>query len=352
MEAWILGATGRSGRAITAALSGMGVTPVAVGRDAARLAAAFPDTVRTVVAGSVTAMAAAIHAQRPAVVINTVGPFAATAEPIARACLPWSHYLDLANDVTAFSTVLDLHERAVAVDRSLVVGAGFGVLATEGAITALCAERPVPQRVRVDMVPSVASEDGVVGEALAATIIDGLPEGGRRYVDGRLERVGWGHDAETLQLPDGDTVTTGGMPFGDLVAARRVSGAPTVVAASTLAPTGAAIRALLPVAGAALSVAPVRGFARTRLAAVRTRAGERPREHSWGHARAQWADGTIREAWLRAGSASVMTASTAAAVAVGLAEGRGRSGAHTPVAALGLGIVNAAGAELIEQTPR
>jgi hypothetical protein len=27
----------------------------------------------------------------------------------------------------------------------------------------------------------------------------------------------------------------------------------------------------------------------------------RPREHSWGHARVEWADGTVREGWLRLG---------------------------------------------------
>ena len=37
---WILGGTGRSGRAIAAELVSRGITPVLVGRDAARLAEA------------------------------------------------------------------------------------------------------------------------------------------------------------------------------------------------------------------------------------------------------------------------------------------------------------------------
>ena len=351
MEAWILGATGRSGRAIVSALAGTSVTPVPAGRDAARLAAAFPDAARTVAAGSLAAIAAEIGAQRPAVVVNTVGPFGATADMLARACLPASHYLDLANDVWAFSAVLDLHERAVEAGRTLVSGAGFGVLATEGVVTALCAGRPTPKRVRVDTVPSVASEDGVTGQALAASIVDGLPEGSRRYVDGHLQRLPPGHDAITLVLPDGTPVVTAGLPFGDLVAARRASGAPAVVAASSLAPTGVAARALLRVAGAVLALDPVRGFARDRLAGVRTRSRERPREHSYGHARAEWADGTVREGWLRTRDAGEFTASTAAVVATWLAEDRGRPGAHTPVAALGAKLVTAAGGELILDRP-
>ena len=301
MEVWILGATGRTGRAIVSALAGTAVTPVPVARDTARVAAAFPDVARTVSADSLTAMAAEIHVQRPAVVVNTIGPFGATSDTIARACLPASHYLDLANDMWAFSAVFDLHERAVQAGRALVPGAGFGVLATEGVVTALCAGRPIPERVRVDMVPSLASEDGVVGQALAASIVDGLPDGSRRYVDGHPQRVTPGHDAVTLVLPDGTTVATAGLPLGDLAAARRASGAPTVVAASSLAPTRGAARALVRVVGAVLTLDPARRF----------------------------------------------TASTAAAVAAWLAEGRGRPGAHTPVAALGAELLTAAGAELI-----
>ena len=93
-EVWILGGTGRSGRAIAAELVSRGVSPVLVGRDAARLteAAARVGNGRTVVAGSIEAMTAEIRRQQPAVVINTIGPFTATAAPIARACLQGSDY--------------------------------------------------------------------------------------------------------------------------------------------------------------------------------------------------------------------------------------------------------------------
>ncbi len=346
-EVWVLGATGRSGRAIVAALAGTEVAVVPVGRDAARLAAAFPDAARTVAAGPVAAMADEIRRQRPAVVVNTVGPFTGSAPVIARACLPHSHYVDIANDPESFAAVLALRDEAVAAGRSLVVGAGFGVLATESVVAALCADRPTPVRVRVDSVPSLASEEGVVGDALAASLLDAVPDGGRRYLDGRAVRVGIGADAETLTLPDGTVVTTRGVPLGDLAAAQRASGAPSVVAASTLAPGNPLVRALLPVAGVLLSAGAIRGFARRRLAQVRTPARERPREHSFGHARVEWADGTVREGWLRLGDAGEFTAAATAAVAIALAAGRGRPGADPPVATLGSGIVAAAGGELL-----
>ena len=119
-EVWILGGAGRSGRVIAAELMRRGLSPVLVGRNGARLSAAASQAVqgpqqsqtpqqpqpRTLVAASIDDMAAAIRRDQPAVVINTVGPFATTAGPIARACLPHSHYVDLANDVAAVTTVL------------------------------------------------------------------------------------------------------------------------------------------------------------------------------------------------------------------------------------------------------
>jgi short subunit dehydrogenase-like uncharacterized protein len=426
-EVWVLGGTGRSGRAIAAELLRRGITPVLVGRDAARLqdaaarlqdaaarlqdatarleetagatengrtavadtavadtaaadtaiegtvaadAAAAGTTMAgtaaartmvartvvagTVVAGSVDAMADEIRRQRPFAVINTVGPFTATAAPIARACLPGSHYIDLANDVASVLGTLGLEGEATAAGRTVVTGSGFGVTATESAVVRLCQGRPAPARVRVDMVPSLAIEAGPIGEALAGTLVDGIPgvEGGgrydgRRYVGGRLVRARVGDDVMRLVLPDGGRVTTAGMPLGELVAAQRASGAPSVVSASSELPTSPVARAMLPAATALLAIGPVREFARRGLARVRVKARPRPREYSWGHARAEWADGTVGESWLRVGDAQVFTGAVPAEVARRLLAGEGRPGAWTPATLFGPSLAAACGAEYL-----
>jgi short subunit dehydrogenase-like uncharacterized protein len=355
-EVWILGGTGRSGRAIAAELMARGVTPVLAGRDAARLAnaAARAGGGRTVVAGSVEAMTAEIRRQQPAVVINTVGPFTVTAVPIARACLPASHYLDLANDVAAVSALLGLDEAAASAGRTLLTGAGFGVTASESVVVKLSEGRPAPARVRVDMVPSLEAEAGVIGEALAGTILDGLPgiQGGRRYQgrryrDGRLAPAPVGGEAVHLTLPDGSQVTTASMPLGELIAAQRASGAPDVVAASSEAPASTAARVAMPVAFALLEIGPVREFAKRRLARVKVKAHKQPREHSWGHARLQWADGTVREGWLRVGEAQAFTGAVPAEIARRLLAGQGRPGASTPAAMFGPALAEACGGEYL-----
>jgi short subunit dehydrogenase-like uncharacterized protein len=349
-EIWILGATGRTGRDIARLLAAQGLPLALVGRDGSRLRAAadgLPDGARVVVAPDLPAMADAIRRERPAVVVNTVGPFARTATPILRASLPASSYLDLANDAVAAEAVLALHDEAERAGRTIVTGAGFGVVATEAPIAALMADRPAPHAVRVDAIASLATEAGALGEALAATIVEGVPEGGRRIAGGRLVRAGVGSAPLRLTLPDGDVVTSGAWPAGDLLAAARTSGAQEVVAATNAVPTGRAIRAVLPLAGPLLRLRPLQRLAVRRLAAVRLPDRPRPRAHSWGHARAEWADDTVREAWLRTGDAGGFTAAVAAVVAARIARGAALPGAHTPVAAVGLDLVTEAGGELL-----
>ncbi|CAL9629994.1 hypothetical protein SUDANB9_06025 [Streptomyces sp. enrichment culture] len=77
-------------------------------------------------------------------VINTVGPFTATALEIINACsAAGSHYIDLANDVAAVSAAYEMHDAATRAGHTLVTGAGFGVTAIESVVVKLCADPPV-----------------------------------------------------------------------------------------------------------------------------------------------------------------------------------------------------------------
>jgi short subunit dehydrogenase-like uncharacterized protein len=309
-----------------------------------------------VVATSIEDMAAEIRRQQPAVVINTVGPFTTTAGPIARACPTGSHYVDLANDLPAVAALLDLDQQAVAAGKTLVTGAGFGVTATESVVVQLSQQvsqqhKDAPVKVRVDMVPSLAMEAGVIGEALAGTILDGFPDArgrgryeGRRYENGRLVRARIAGDPASLTLPDGTKVTTASMPLGELIAAQRASRAPSVVSASSEAPSSPVVRAVLPLATTLLAIGPVRAFARKRLAGVKLKARERPREYSYGHARLEWPDGTVREGWLQLGDAQAFTGAVPAEIARRLLAGEGRAGAYTPAALFGPSLAEACGA--------
>ncbi|MGW0955328.1 hypothetical protein ACWDAO_07690 [Streptomyces sp. NPDC001212] len=240
--------------------------------------------------------------------VNTMGAFAATAPVIARACMPGGHYVDQANDVVAVDRLLALHDEAVRAGSTLVTGAGFGVLSTEAVVAKLCEEQPTPHRVRVDAVASVAVEAGVLGSALAASIVDVLTTGGRQYENGRLMTSRLGADPQQLIFPDGESAKTAGVSSGELVAAHAVSGAPFVTATSALVPAAPLMRALLPLLGRLLSVPTLRRLTVDRLGRVPVKAAPRPHKHSRGHAVVEWAEGTRHEGWLRADDGMDFTA--------------------------------------------
>ncbi|WP_432827381.1 hypothetical protein [Dactylosporangium sp. CA-092794] len=348
-DVWVLGATGRTGGAIAARLHAQGVPLTLVGRDRGRLeaTAAGLDGAPGLVAGPLAGALARLAGARPAVVVNTVGPFATTAAEVIPACPPGTHYVDVSNEMAAAEYTLDRHAQAVAAGQTLVTGAGFGVLGTESVVLRLCQDRPPAARVRADAIASVASEPGFLGAALAATIVEVLSYGGREVRHGRLVRSPLGASPTRLTTPGGDTVSTGGGASGELLAAWRASGAADVLAASNAAPASATLRLALPVLATLLRVPAVGRFATRRIAAVRTRAQERPRAYSWAHARAEWASGEVREGWLRAGDGMDFTAAVTAEVALRLARGEGRPGAFTPGALFGPALAEAAGAEFL-----
>ena len=347
---WILGATGRTGRDVARRLHATGNQLVLAGRDGERVSALSASLGgQPTAAGPLAAQLEQLRESRPSVVVNTIGPFTDTALPVLAACPPGTHYVDVSNELAAVTAVLDLHGAAISRGSTYVTGAGFGVLGTESATLRLCENRPTPSRVRVDAIPSVAMEEGVVGVALASSIIEGLPEGGRRVSGGKLARSRVATDGLRLTTPNGEVVTTGSLPSGELLAAWRVSGAPVVIAASSAVPAGRGTVVAVVVLSLITRFGPFRRWAIRQVAARPTRAGDRPREHSWGRAYGEWSDGSTGEVWLRVEDAMDFTTASVAAVSRRLADGGGRPGAYTPAALFGTGLATGLGCTFIEQ---
>ncbi len=348
-EIWIVGATGRIGRAMAARLAPHHALVLA-GRDPARLhelAASVDGHPRAVVTDSVDALGAELARSTPAVVVNLIGPFAQTGPPLIEASPPGTHYVDLANELLAVTGLLARHDEAVANRRTLVTGAGFGVLATESVVLRMVADRAAPARVRVDAMPMIDTEPGVVGTALAGTVVAGFAPGGRRYEQGRPVRSRIGADPEHITLPDGTTTHTGAVPTGELEAARRASGAPAVTAASSEVPASRALRAALPAAAALLSRPALQRIATRGLARARVTPRAHDTDYSWARARVEDSNGAVREGWLRAGEGMAFTVAVASEVADRLAHGSPRPGAYTPGALFGPDLAEQVGGRFI-----
>lgn len=349
-DVWVLGATGRTGTAIARKLMESGIQPVLVGRNRDKLEASSQEFgTSPVVGGSVAEMAQAIRRERPAVVVNTVGPFQWTGAVLADAAMAGGHYVDLANDLATILAHRELDVQARRSGHTIVTGAGFGVTATESLLTWMTAGRSDVSEVRIDMIPSMAVPAGRVGEALAGSLLDGIadtPGGGRyegrRIADSRLSPAPLAGDPMDFVTPDGDEVTSALMPLGELLAAQRASGAPFIESGSSEAPTGAGgamMRGTMPI----LRVGAIRRGMTRMLSGMKVKERPAPRRHSWAHARVVYADGTTREGWLRMGEASDVTATMAAEVAAGLFAGNGAPGVYTPAELFGAELAESCG---------
>jgi short subunit dehydrogenase-like uncharacterized protein len=347
---WILGATGRIGRAVAARLVADGQSVVLVGRDAAgltRLAAQLGDCATIEIIESVAKMAESIARQQPAIVLNLIGPFTRTALPLARACPPGTHYVDLSNELPAVLALLGLHDHARSAGSTFVTGAGFGVLATECVVLRLCEGHPSATRVRCAAVPAAATEPGPLGEAFASSITEGFAFGGRQYEAGQLVRTPLLGDFERVSLPDGRRVGTASAPTGELEAARRASGASFAVSATSMVPSAAVLRAMLPGVLALMKISPLRRFVTRSIAAIHVKPSiAKAPQVSWSNARVEWSSGATRQGWMRTGDAMVFTADVMARVAIRLMRGEGEPGAYTPGALFGAGLAVECGGEI------
>jgi short subunit dehydrogenase-like uncharacterized protein len=346
---WVFGATGLSGRGVARELVGRGADVVLVGRDQDKLASVSESvggSARTPVVADLAELTRQVHVEKPGVVVNAVGPYSATSVPLAQACIAAGvHYLDQANELEPVRELLELDGEARRQGVTLVTGAGFGVLATEALVIELRSGHREPARAMVAAVPAVQE----LGSSVLASAVDVIAYGGRRYRDGQLVRCRLGAHHERVPIPDAAPREALAVPTGELEAARRASDAGDVIAYSSEVPSGRAVRTLMPVVSALLGVGPIRATAQRLIARMRLTPPLKVGDVSWAYARLDWADGTRREAWLRAGEGYAFTARVAALTAGRLGEESTPRGAFTPGALFGADLARQAGGEIVTQ---
>ncbi len=119
-EVWILGATGRSGRAIAAHLAASRLSPVLVGARSDAPARTGRDDRRTAADRGSRLGRGCRHgtgAEHTGCGDQHDRPFTETALPIVRASPPGTHYVDLAKELFTITALLGLHAEAVAAGR-------------------------------------------------------------------------------------------------------------------------------------------------------------------------------------------------------------------------------------------
>ena len=181
----IYGATGYTGRLVTAEAVRTGLRPVLAGRDAARLDAladAFGLETRAVGLDDPARLGTAL--EDVAVVLHCAGPFSRTARPMCDACLKsGAHYLDITGEIDVFEALAARDAEARDAGIMLLPGVGFDVVPSDCLIADLAARHPGGRRVRLGLAARTRVSRGTARSILES--VDNL----RIRREGRIIRV-------------------------------------------------------------------------------------------------------------------------------------------------------------------
>jgi short subunit dehydrogenase-like uncharacterized protein len=326
---WLLyGANGYTGTLVARLAAARGERPVLAGRSAGKVGALArelglesrtfalddPDAIRRGLDG-VSAVA------------HCAGPFAATAGPMARACVNAAvHYLDITGEIEVFEELHGLGDRARAAGSVLLPGAGFDVVPTD-CLAALLAEA-LPGAGRLDL---AFMAGGGPSPGTAKTAVQGMVAGGRARIDGVITEVPFGWRTIRAQFPSGPR-TVVSVPWGDVSTAYHSTGIGTVTT-YTAVPAGALRAGRVLERSRLLRLGPARRLAEAasgRAAGPDERRRARSGSEVWGRASA---GDRAAHATLRTPNAYALTADSVVRAITRL--GLVPPGFHTPSTAFG-----------------
>jgi short subunit dehydrogenase-like uncharacterized protein len=339
-HSWILyGATGYTGGAIAEEAARRGQRPILAGRSeraVSELARSLGLDSRVFGLEDAGALRAGIRGAR--LVLHCAGPFSATAPPMMEACLAeHAHYLDITGEIDVIEAAASLDARAKAASVSLMPAIGFDVVPSDCLAAKLAARLPGATRLILAF-----HALGSLSPGTAKTMLEGLPQGGRVRIDGRLTRVplAW----KTLEIPfrEGPRTTTT-IPWGDVASAYYSTGIGNIEVYASAPPRQIALlrrwRWALPL----LAMWPLRSFAASqvekRVHGPSPESRARDGSSLWG--RVEDDRGNHVEATLTTPNGYTLTVSTALAAIERIFQSTPAAGFLTPSRAFGADFIDA-----------
>jgi short subunit dehydrogenase-like uncharacterized protein len=265
-------------------------------------------------------------------VVHCAGPFSATAEPMMDACLKaGAHYMDITGEIEVIEAGAARDRQAQEAGITLMPAVGFDVVPSD-CLAATLADA-LPDATHLEL---AITTTGGLSPGTAKTMVEGLPDGGRARIDGRIERVpmAW----KEMDVPFRDRVRRAiTIPWGDVASAYYTTGIPNIEV--YLADSPAAIkrmkmaRHLFPL----LRIGFLQRFAKRRI----ERSVHGPTEEDYENARSRlWGrvrdgEGRSAEATMETPSGYKLTVLSTLAVLDRVLEGEVPVGFQTPAGALG-----------------
>lgn len=333
MPVLVYGAYGFTGRLITEACLARGLEVVVAGRDAPRVedvARQHEVPFRVFPVEERRALLRALD--EVDVVMNVAGPFVHTAPPILKACLQSStHYLDISGELEVLEHLAQQDAGLQEAGIMAVPGVGFDIVASDCLAAHLSAQLPLTTILELAVIGS-----GAVSRGTARTALRQLGRPGYIRREGEIVPVppAW----KTRRVDLGHRVhEVVSVPLGDVIAAPRHTGIPSIIGYAALPPLARLIllwsRQLEWLFRLPLVKGLLRLWAETYYTGPSARRRKTGRSYVWGRVADE--EGRERVAVLALPETYAFTAEAAAAAAEKVLGGTVRPGFQTPVTAFG-----------------
>jgi short subunit dehydrogenase-like uncharacterized protein len=330
----LYGVTGYTGGLIARRAAERRMNPILAGRDGVRVSAVAAPLGLSARSFALDGDPEAIDRclDDVAVLLNTAGPFAVTAPPLAAACLrTGTHYLDLAGEVPEFEAMERLDERAVEADVMLLPGAGFGVVPTDCLAAQLKKRLPTATRLRLAF-----EAEGGVSQGTLATLFKDIRQEGVHRRGSVLVPVEPGVELLQIDLGNGPRTAVSNPWRGDLVTAWHSTGIPAIDTYTVFPPS---VRWLMrsAFAGWLLKKRPVKALLNRSIRRMPAGPSEKQLQagSTWIWGAVEDAAGQRVEGRINGPEAYLFTAETALRLAAKALSGNAPAGFQTPVTAYG-----------------
>lgn len=155
------------------------------------------------------------------VMLNCVGPFSATAEPVVAACLDTeTHYLDITGEIEVFQKCYQKHEEAKKQNIILMPGVGFDIVPTDCIAAMLKQKSPCAER--IDLAFSLGTKPS---PGTTKTTIENAGKGGIIRENHQLVPVKHGYQSRKIPFQNGEQWATT-IPWGDVFTSGISTGVP------------------------------------------------------------------------------------------------------------------------------
>ncbi len=225
MKPWMIyGAYGYTGALIAEVAVQRGHTPVLAGRSEEKLrplAERYHLPYRVLSLEDADALETALG--EVDAVCHAAGPYVHTASPMVTACLKTgTHYLDITGEIAVFEQHFALDEAARKAGITLLSGVGFDVVPSDCLAARVAAQMPDATHLELAFTALSSTSAGT-----AKSMLEGLPRGSVRRVDGKLVPATLGRPTRRVRFDDRERLVAA-IPWGDLSTAYRTTGIPNI----------------------------------------------------------------------------------------------------------------------------